>query len=102
MSDTTIKSKKILPIPLTDNSAYNDVTRERNNYSAQDLSNIERDKKKTKTDIDTSTDYNNDARNNDKYEEPTSDSTTQQTFTSNPASNERTPQDSSNYCAYNL
>ena len=50
---------------LTDNSAYNEIIRERNNYSSQDLSNIERDKMKTKKDIDTSTNYNNDARNND-------------------------------------
>ena len=57
---------------------------------------------KTKKDIDTSTNYNNDARNNDKYEKPTSDSATQQMFTSNPANNERTPQDSSNDSDHNL
>ena len=53
---------------LTGNPAYNKITRERNNWSAQDLSNNEMDTKKRKKGVDTSTNCNNDARYNDKYE----------------------------------
>jgi len=51
---------------LTGNPAYNKVKRERNNYSAQDLSKNEMDTNKTKKVVDTSKNYTNDARNNDR------------------------------------
>ena len=106
MSDTIlIKTENQLPITPHKSSLVTQHTmklqeKESNKYTAQDLSNNEMD---TKKDVYTSTtNYSNDARNNDKYEKPTSDSTTQQRFTSNPANNERTPQDSRNCIVHNI
>ena len=86
---------------LTGNPAYNEIIRERNNYSNE---------MDTKKDVDTSTNNNNknnnnnnnnNARNNDKHEKRAGDSATQQRFTSNPANNEKT-QDTSNCIDHNL